>query len=222
MYHKVVPCDAPQCLVASVRAYLSGDENFHERGILHPNQTFENYIVLKGLNEQVFKCAYDFAHDSEWFWLLLYGPTGNGKSHLLNAIGTHLAEMGKKVILIAVPELMDELKRGFETGQSSATYEQYRDVDCLLLDDWGVEYGTEWSRAKFEELMLSRFNRGLRTVVTTNKDVAALPDRIYSRFQDARYARMALNQAPDYRKKREMYVKERITKKETRGYRPEP
>ncbi|GAH62140.1 unnamed protein product, partial [marine sediment metagenome] len=64
----------------------------------------------------------------------------------------------------------------------------------------GLQYGTEWEAAKFDELMTSRWAAWKPTVITTNKDISELPDRIRSRFGDKDMSRFILDSAPDFRK----------------------
>lgn len=66
-----------------------------------------------------------------------------------------------------------------------------------MITAWNT--GSDWEQSKFDELMTSRFAAGKPTVLITNKDLADLPDRVRSRFQDTVMARVCHNTAPDYR-----------------------
>ena len=66
----------------------------------------------------------------------------------------------------------------------------------------GVEYGSDWEMAKFDELMTSRFATAKPTILITNKELTELPERIQSRFKDKVMARAIHNSASDYRQRR--------------------
>ena len=71
----------------------------------------------------------------------------------------------------------------------------------LLIDELGLELGTDWEKEKIEELLANRWNNGRFTVVATNRDINELPPRLNSRFQDKRLSRCVKNEASDYRRR---------------------
>lgn len=80
---------------------------------------------------------------------------------------------------------------------------QLKEVSVLVIDDFAMEYGSDWEKEKLDELLHYRFREMLPTMVVSNKEPqATLSERLLSRFMDTEYSRIVLNSARDYRPKR--------------------
>lgn len=206
-YSEIRPCDAPGCLKDSVRAYQKG-EHLQNSGLVQSpipqingaHQTFENFNPkLPGVQE-AYKYAKAIANakpDSPW--LIIYGGTGNGKSHLLNAIANAVMNRGVAVRLVLMAELLSSLRMAIETKQVDFKLKELKEIPYLLIDELGLEYGTDWEKEKIEELLSARWHYGRTTIAASNLDIEQLPDRIKSRFKDANLSRWVLNEGGDYR-----------------------
>ena len=74
----------------------------------------------------------------------------------------------KKAMIDADPETKKELYREME-GFHGRAKEDYLNVRILILDDLGKEYkGAGFNDASFDEVLRSRYDRGLPTIITTN------------------------------------------------------
>jgi len=136
---------------------------------------------------------------SDYPWLIIYGGTGNGKSHLLNAIANEVMTRGIPVRLVLMAELLSSLRMAIETNNVDFKLKELKEIPYLLIDELGLEYGTDWEKAKIEELLSARWHYGLHTVAATNLDIEQLPDRIKSRFKDEVLSRWVRNGGGDYR-----------------------
>lgn len=192
-YSRVLPCAAPGCLLASIK----GDEPAEIQ-----RQTFESFQPVSGAGDAL-KYAKRLAYgEGKFIWLLIYGTPGNGKTHLCNAIVKVAHERGLAVRMILAVELFSMLKEAIQTNQADHLLRKFKEIFLLAIDDYGVEYGSDWESAKFDELMTSRFATGKPTVLITNKQLEDLPARIQSRFTDRKLARAVYNAAPDFRGKK--------------------
>lgn len=201
-YHRVIPCPAPNCLLQSMKAHERGEPFARKHGVTEPTQIFATFEPVPG-TENALKYAQALAQgESEFIWLLIYGGVGNGKTHLCNAIANEALSRGLSVRVTSVADLFSELRSSIDDHGADKLMEEIKRTFLLVLDDLGVEYGTDWEQAKFDELMASRFANARPTVLTTNKDITNLPSRIRSRFEDRRLSRVAYNSAGDYRKRR--------------------
>ena len=118
---------------------------------------------------------------------------------MLNAIANRAMERGVSVKLIMMAELLSELRMAIEDKQADFKMNLLKEVPYLLIDELGLEYGTEWEKEKIEELLAARWANGRFTVVATNRDIEELPPRIKSRFKDQHLSRWVKNEAGDYR-----------------------
>ena len=67
----------------------------------------------------------------------LYGPTGVGKTHLLEGIYTELRrKLGETVLLVSAEEFTNRFLNALHSKQMIAFRRQFRHVDALLLDDF--------------------------------------------------------------------------------------
>lgn len=200
-YSRVIPCPAPNCLLESIRAYKRGEPFARIQGVTEPRQTFDTFEPIPG-TENALKYAKALAQGgSEFIWLLIYGGVGNGKTHLCNAIANQALSRGIDAHIASVADLFSQLRSSMDDHATDKLMQELKQTFLLILDDLGVEYGTDWEKSKFDELMTSRFANARPTVLTTNKDITDLPLRIRSRFEDKRLSRIAYNSAADYRKR---------------------
>ena len=74
----------------------------------------------------------------------------------------------KKAMIDADPDTKKELYREME-GFHGRSKEDYLNVRILILDDLGKEYkGAGFNDASFDEILRSRYDKGLPTIITTN------------------------------------------------------
>ena len=73
----------------------------------------------------------------------------------------------KKATFDADPEEKRELTRVIE-GLHGRAKEDWLNVRLLILDDLGKEYGSKYDDTSFDEILRSRYDRALPTIVTTN------------------------------------------------------
>jgi len=135
-------------------------------------------------------------------WLVLLGGYGCGKTHLAAAIANEQLALGRPVLFVVVPDLLDHLRATF-SPHSTITYdrrfENVRNVAVLVLDDLGTQSSTEWAREKLFQIFNHRYNLRLPTVITSNCKLESIDVRIRSRLMDPDLVRICHITAPDYR-----------------------
>lgn len=120
--------------------------------------------------------------------LLMSGPTGLGKTHLSLSIGKTAIQNGLGVIYGSSPDLLSQLERERfshpESGEDSLSL--MLSCDLLILDDLGAEFSTGFTLACIYNIVNTRINRGLPTIISTNYSLAeilkAYQDRVVSRI----------------------------------------
>lgn len=201
IFGELVLCTATGCLAESFQAYLRGDSQLKTKGVSSKNQTFETFDrQVKGVKE-AFNSFYELAYgETNLSFLLVYGGTGNGKTHLCQAVTIVLNKRGIDARLYTVADLMAKLKESISNNTTEAEVKMLKELPGLILDDLGVEYGSVWELSKIEEIVDARYRAELITVLTTNRDLDQLSERIVSRFSDPAMSKRVLNKADDYRR----------------------
>lgn len=200
IYSKAVACRERGCILDSSNQYRETKVFQATKGIAPSQQTFDNYSPISG-TELAFRYARDWASGrADWIWLLLFGTTGNGKSHLCNAAAREIVRRGHDVKVTTAANMLSSLRKAIKGEGMDRALDEFKDVDYLIVDDFGIEQGTEWERSTIDDLMVTRYEQLKCTMVTTNLEPTHLPERMRSRFEDRERARVAHNAAPDYRR----------------------
>ena len=147
----------------------------------------DTYAKMSAVVRQAKDYVRDFGEKREN--LLFVGPTGVGKTHLSTAIAREIINLGYDVIYDSVQNIIndfedDKFRSGW--GEKEEKSRKYLECDLLIIDDLGTEFTTQFSISCLYNLINTRQNRNLATVISTNyplKDLSAkYEDRIFSRL----------------------------------------
>ena len=121
--------------------------------------------------------------------LLLIGPTGTGKTHISTAIARELIHKGYDVIYDSTQNIIsdfeaDRFRSGY--GREESRSEKYLDCTLLIIDDLGTEFSNQFTLATIYNLLNSRQNKGLATIISTNLS----PDELARKYEDRIYSRI--------------------------------
>ncbi|MBA7598386.1 Chromosomal replication initiator protein DnaA [subsurface metagenome] len=203
-YSQVVDCQAKGCIVDQKRIYQSTESYIKEKGVSKFNN-FDNFKPVLGA-ETTLEAFRDIALNPDAPPLLMvYGTTGNGKTHLCEATVIELLKRGVDCRLWAVADLVSKLKESIPENTTELLVNSLKKLPALILDEWGQNYGSMWEQQKLEEIFVARERAELITIITSNLEpdqLDKLPERVVSRFRDKSQARLILNAAPDYRPKK--------------------
>ncbi len=97
--------------------------------------------------------------------ILLFGPSGTGKTHLGAAIGTMLVEQGHRVLFTRTTDLVQKLQAARRDLSLPATLAKLDRFDCLILDDLGYVRKDQAETSVLFELIAERYER--RSMITT-------------------------------------------------------
>ncbi|MBI2795588.1 MAG: ATP-binding protein [Gemmatimonadetes bacterium] len=119
--------------------------------------------------------------------LVIHGPSGTGKTHLLHAVGNALVVSGaRRVACAGAQAFIEELVGALQDGSVDRWRARYRGVDALLLDDVHFFAGTERAQEELFHLFNELHGQGRQIVFTSNvapKDLTGLEDRLRSRLE---------------------------------------
>jgi len=152
------------------------------------NFTFENFVVGPS-NNIAFLAAKQVASQigSIYNPLLLYGPTGVGKTHLLQAIGRAVisSTIDAKVLYVSCEKFTNDYIGSLKNKAQEEFRRRYRGVDLLLIDDIQFLAGKESTQDEFFYTFNDLVMAGKQVVIVSDrhpKKLGKLKDRLISRF----------------------------------------
>jgi DNA replication protein DnaC len=102
--------------------------------------------------------------------VLLLGPPGVGKSHLVQAIGHQALRTGLLVFYRSIFDVVHDLTENETTGGSLKGLSRYLKPDLLIIDDMGLKQLPRKSGEYLFEIIMRRYeNRS--TVMTSNRPI---------------------------------------------------
>jgi chromosomal replication initiator protein len=164
--------------------------NSHIQSFLNPRYTFENYI--KGESNQLARAAASAVANNpggtSFNPLVLYGGTGLGKTHLIQAIGNSALANGKaeRVIYVSSEKFTVEFVDAIQSDRISEFSSFYRSMDILIVDDIQFFSGKEKTQDNFFHTFNELHQIGKQLVLSSDrppKELKGLDDRLLSRFQ---------------------------------------
>lgn len=168
------------------------------------DNTFKSFKPLAGTEKALAAFKAMAESKTRWKMLLCYGSVGNGKTHLCEATVIELYMRGIFCRVMTMAGIMRALKRTMHDNFFDS-YDVLLDRFCyakhLIIDDVGMGgSGSEWEYGQLEEIIVVRYRERLFTILTTNRDLTELPERIVSRFRDPDVGRVVLNSGLDFRR----------------------
>lgn len=132
--------------------------------------------------------------------LFLYGATGLGKTHLMQAIANHILETGEssRICYIPAEQFVNEMVTAIYDHTTDAFRARYRSYDLLLVDDVQFLRRKEHTQEEFFHTFNVLYNSGRQIVLTSDrhpKELEGLEERLVSRFE---WGLVAAVHPPDY------------------------
>ena len=125
-------------------------QNTSESTILNPSYTFDSFIVGSS-NQMAYNASMAVASKPGILYnpLFIYGGTGLGKTHLLQAIGNTAIEEGKTIIYVTIEQFMNDFTFSIKNKNMDHFRAKYRNCDVLLIDDIQFISGKEQTQEEF-------------------------------------------------------------------------
>jgi len=111
--------------------------------------------------------------------ILIFGPSGAGKTHLANAIGVELVERGVRVLFTRTTALVQRLQAAKQSLTLNCALRKLDKFDCLILDDFGYVQRDSHETSVLFELISERYER--KSIILTCNQAFDEWDQI---FQD--------------------------------------
>lgn len=119
--------------------------------------------------------------------LILCGAPGTGKTHLTCAMIQHCFDAGRSVRKINVLQVIRNIKSTWRKGAEQDEDEVlsfYAERDLLILDEIGVQFGSDTERMFIFEIINRRYDAMLPTVLISNLDIESLRAEVGERVLD--------------------------------------
>ncbi|HLP16610.1 MAG TPA: chromosomal replication initiator protein DnaA [Bacteroidota bacterium] len=162
----------------------------YQKTFLNPRFTFDNYI--KGESNQLARAAAlavaNNPGGTSFNPLVLYGGTGLGKTHLIQAIGNYALSNNKarRVMYVSSEKFTIEFIDSIKFDKTNDFHNFYRSMDILIVDDIQFFSGKEKTQDSFFHTFNTLHQQGKQIILSSDRPAKELPgldDRLLSRFQ---------------------------------------
>lgn len=156
---------------------------------LSPRYTFDHFVIGKS-NELAAAAAHGAAQSPGVTYnpLFIYGDTGLGKTHLMQAVAHEIMQRKPetRVAYVGTEQFTNELVASIQRRTTHDFKRRYREVDLLLVDDVQFLKGKESTQEEFFHTFNALYEAGRQIVLTSDRPPAEIPGleaRLVSRFQ---------------------------------------
>ena len=156
---------------------------------LNPKYTFENFVIGPN-NQYAHAAAFSIsqAPGTQVNPLFIYGSTGLGKTHLLQAIGHYINNEKPylKVLFVSTQDFISEFINSIRNRTQESFQIKYRHVDILLIDDIQFLENKEETQNEFFHVFNSLHENKKQIAISSDRPpklIATLADRLRTRFE---------------------------------------
>jgi len=159
----------------------------HQSG-LNSSFTFDTFVEGKS-NQLARAASRQVAENSGGAYnpLFLYGGVGLGKTHLMHAVGNHMAGLREnaRVVYLHSERFVADMVKALQLNAINDFKRFYRSVDALLIDDIQFFAGKERSQEEFFHTFNALLEGGQQMILTSDrypKEISGVEERLKSRF----------------------------------------
>lgn len=181
----------PQILITSKNRSAVGAikkiEQKPKNTILNINFNFDNFIVGES-NQFAFNYAKIIAQNPGVSFnpFFIYGPSGLGKTHLLQSIGNYCIDKNYSVICVTSDQFISDFVFHTKNNSMAKFTEKYRNCDLLLIDDIQAIGSAEKTQNELFHTFNELTNKKKQIVFTSDvppKNLKGFEERLISRFE---------------------------------------
>jgi len=162
----------------------------------HLTRTFDTYIAetaeQSGALEKCKLLADEIIKDPERKpSLIICGNPGTGKTHLACAIVIAVSDGGRSACRVSAADMVREFK---DSWRKDSEFDErkllnwYGNIDLLVIEEVGVQFGSDTERMYIFEVINRRYENCLPTVIVSNMDIdkirAEVGERVLDRLRE--------------------------------------
>ncbi|MGD0596019.1 MAG: chromosomal replication initiator protein DnaA [Sedimentisphaerales bacterium] len=166
----------------------STEQEQQDRPALHPDYTFENFVVGPCNRLAHASCiAVSQSPGDTYNPLFIYGNSGLGKTHLLQAVCHEVKRKSPSVViqLLSCEEFVNRFIQAIEKGDLPGFQSRFRTVDTLIIDDVQFLREREQSQEEFFHTFNALYSNGKQIILSADSppgEIPSLEERLISRF----------------------------------------
>jgi chromosomal replication initiator protein len=156
---------------------------------LSERYTFDHFVIGKS-NELAAAAAHAVSQAPGRVYnpLFLYGDTGLGKTHLMQAVAHAVMERQRdiRITFIGTEQFTNEMIGSIRERTTQEFRRRYRETDLLLVDDVQFLKGKESTQEEFFHTFNALYEAGRQIILTSDRPPSEIPGleaRLVSRFQ---------------------------------------
>ncbi len=182
---------APQTMPRRTLTYPQPKQNSNSPELLNTDYTFSNFVVGRN-NEFAHAACHNIAENpqgNDYNPLFICGPTGMGKTHLINAVANHILEKepNKIITYVSAEKFLNDCVTCLRRAEMHKFRKKYRErSDILLMDDIQILGKGEVIQQEFFHTLNEYLESGRQVVVASDrmpKDIKDFEDRIRTRLE---------------------------------------
>lgn len=155
---------------------------------LNPRYTFDSFVIGP-FNELAYAAAQAVLKKPGIMYnpLFIYGMTGFGKTHLIQAIGNGMKKQGtgKKIFYVSSEKFSTDYVNSLQTNRVQEFKDKYRKYDLLIMDDIQFLVGKDKTQEELFHLYNALYENNKQIIFSSDKHpnyINGLEDRLKSRF----------------------------------------
>jgi chromosomal replication initiator protein len=176
--HRKIPKENPKAARGAIELpleefYINKSDN------LNPRYTFDTFVI-GSFNNLAYAAAQAALNRPGITYnpLFIYGDTGRGKTHLIQAIGNQFKKQyqGRKVFYLTSEKFAVDYTDSVQAGTANRFKDKYRQYDLLIMDDVQFLSKKDKTQEELFHLFNALYDTNKQIIFSSDRPPAAIPD----------------------------------------------